>query len=312
MYKLAEKIPIYGEIVKAANRNMVTMINSVRASVFDNFVRLHPESTIEQRKTFANYVNTGSGRGDLGKFEGSVQELGMVFFAPRFAISKFQTPYVMAKMMRDPLLRKEAARDAVAYLGTGVTALLLAKYSGSKVGTDPRDPDFGKIVIGNTRYDIWGGNVQMARFMYNSMMSLVPNKYKKNIPTGKGWKGGAGTGDLIMRFVSYKLSPTVTIPLALSRGKDITGQPINVTKLNSNNIIARSLLPLFTTDAWQAAEDGGIVKALIAGGLSSQGVGVSTYEKDRAKKAVFHSTFKGSKFSPEKSKFKQHQIGSNQ
>ena len=62
------------------------------------------------------------------------------------------------------MVRKEAARDLVAFLGIGASVLGLAKMAGAEIETEPTSSDFGKIKIGNTRYDIWAGFQQFARF----------------------------------------------------------------------------------------------------------------------------------------------------
>ena len=281
MSRLAERIPIIGHIVRAGNRNMVTMLNSVRVGVFDDFVRRHPEATDEALRAFAKYVNAATGRGSLGSFERASADLSIVLFAPRFAVSRFQAPYFLFKGMATPGLRKEMARDLVALLGTGLSLLGLAWLAGARVGFDPRSPDFGKIRIGNTRIDIWAGEVQIFRFLYNSTLSLTPKKWRAKLPVMKGWKGGMELGDLVSRFISYKLSPTITIPLALVRGKDIMGQPINYTEWNPNNVIISSLAPLFIQDAWTVGENQGLVPGLLAGAASHQGLSISNYKDKR-------------------------------
>ena len=173
------------------------------------------------------------------------------------------------------------ARDLVALLGTGLSLLGLAWLAGARVGFDPRSPDFGKIRIGNTRIDIWAGEVQIFRFLYNSTLSLTPKKWRAKLPVMKGWKGGMELGDLVSRFISYKLSPTITIPLALVRGKDIMGQPINYTEWNPNNVIISSLAPLFIQDAWTVGENQGLVPGLLAGAASHQGLSISNYKDKR-------------------------------
>jgi hypothetical protein len=51
----------------------------------------------------------------------------------------------------EPFARREALKAALRLVGTLNLVLFLAKMEGAKVESDPRNADFGKIRIGNTR-----------------------------------------------------------------------------------------------------------------------------------------------------------------
>ena len=50
---------------------------------------------------------------------------------------------------------------------------MLAKLAGAEVGDDPEDSDFGKIIIGNTRIDIWGGIQQPMRLLMTGAIQIL-------------------------------------------------------------------------------------------------------------------------------------------
>ncbi|GAF81458.1 unnamed protein product, partial [marine sediment metagenome] len=157
MAQVIEKVPVIGHVVKASNRHMVTYLNMMRSAAFDQFLKKYPNATHAELTAWADAVNVFSGRGNVGKYANTANILSTFIFAPRFAISRAQTPYVFFKYIKMPRVRAEIAKDLVSTAGLGATVLTLAHLSGADVGLNPRDPDFGKIRIGDTRLDVWGG-----------------------------------------------------------------------------------------------------------------------------------------------------------
>jgi hypothetical protein len=262
---LAAKIPGFGAIVRGSERSMATTLNLLRSSAFDQFISSHPDTTIEQRKAFAAYVNVASGRGDLGSFNRATKELNSVFFAPRYAVSRFQLLYSPFKNIKDPVVRMEIAKDFAAFAGTGLAVLTIASLAGAKVGTDPESPDFGKIVMGHTHIDIWGGLQQPVRLIMQPILAGLDKTHlreteKKIDPLEAG-----------RRFLTYKLAPSVTIPAALLTGKDVVGNP-----QEPSETLLRSIVPLLGQDVFEVYKDtDDAATAAAVGALSFVGVGVN-------------------------------------
>jgi hypothetical protein len=263
----AERIPGYGKVVRASNRHMVTHLNLLRVGVFDKFLADNPDATLETKRAMARYINYASGRGSLGNFNSATKELNTVFFAPRYAVSRFQT-LLSPILIKDSTVRKEIAKDFAAYAGTGMSVLLLAAMAGARVGLDPEDSDFGKIIIGNTRIDIWGGLQQPVRLM---MSPIVIGLNRTGL---KETKRNLDLIDSARRFMSYKLSPAVTIPAQLLTGKSVIGEEMGIIETS-----LRSVTPLFvqdTIDVWRNNE--GIVKAAATAAATFSGIGVNEFE----------------------------------
>jgi len=263
----AERIPGYGKIVTASNRHMVTHLNLLRVGIFDKFLNDHPDASLETKQAMARYINYASGRGSLGNFNSATKELNTVFFAPRYAVSRFQA-ILSPVLIKDSTVRKEIAKDFTAYVGTGMAVLTLAHILGASVGIDPEDSDFGKIILGNTRIDIWGGLQQPVRLM---MSPIVVGLSRSGL---KDSKRNIDLIDATRRFMSYKLSPAVTIPAQLITGKSVIGEEIPMYET-----ALRSVTPLFmqdTFDVWNNNE--GIVKAAGAAAGTFVGIGVNEFE----------------------------------
>jgi hypothetical protein len=161
-------------------------------------------------KNMADVINTLTGRASLGPLEGMSKPLSLIFFSPRnwASVIKTTTPfafYHFGKMGKDGTLepsvaQKMAMADFMKYVGitAGFVAMAAARFNEddddeTEVVMDPTSSDFGKIILGNTRIDPWGGRIQMiiyqSRFMLNAFTKdgvtqplgsgpLVPNRFE--------------------------------------------------------------------------------------------------------------------------------------
>jgi len=265
--RLAEKIPVYGSIVRGSARHMRVFGNLMRKTEFDRYLDIFPDASIEELQHWANVINVFSGRGDLGKW--SPQGASTIFFAPRFAMSRIQTPYMMIKYRKNPRMRKEIAKyyASLGALATGVMGL--AKLSGYDLSDDPTDPDFGKIKVGNTRFDIWGGYQQPMRLLVRLA----------NFPAARAGLTEAEKADpleIVFRFAAFKMSPAITIPRELMTGEDIVGQPTSVLKTMANTVT-----PLVLDDIRDAYKLEGGKRAFAVGLATEFGIGATTYVQSR-------------------------------
>ena len=276
MSRVAEKIPLYGKIVKASDRNMVTGLNLLRTAAFDGFLEKFPNATHAELKAWADYVNVASGRGNLGQFKQAGNTLSLGFFAPRFAVSRIQTPFKVLQHWKEPRVRKEIAKDMVATVGAGVTVLALAKLAGYEVGDDFRSPDFLKIIVGNTKIDIFAGFQQPARVIMRTSGVLTDNLGLTDFGTEN-----LSPLELWGRFSSYKLNPIITMPLELMRGKSMVGEERTPTET-----AIESIMPMFLSDVRDAWRLEGPGQAAMVGGLTFFGVGANTYEKSGGAKTT--------------------------
>lgn len=272
MAQWIEKVPGVGAVVKASNRHMVTFLNLMRTSAFDQFLMKYPNATPRELKAWANWVNIASGRGDLGRASAIANELSLGIFAPRFAASRIETPFMAFKNWKHPRVRKEIAKDYAALAGLGGTALGLAHLAGFEVGLDPRSPDFGKIRVGDTRIDIWGGFQQPARLITRIGLGATD----KAGLTGKQLTEREKDIDpieLVSRFAAFKLAPSITVPTELYRGRSIVGEPMTPTET-----AIRSVTPMVYDDIFDAYRRDGLGVATASGVFNFLGVGTNTYE----------------------------------
>jgi len=281
MAHLPEKIPIIGKGIRASNRAYTGFLNKLRADVFDDLIKkadnlgLDPRKNATLSENIANFVNAGTGRGTLWNLEKHVVGLNSFFFSPRLMASRFNLLNPAYYIKLDPFVRKEALKSLFAFTGAGLTTLGLAKLGGAEVGLNPLSSDFGKIKLGNTRLDIWGGFQQYirttAQFVAGKTVSPISGKTAK---LGEGYRPDTRF-DVATRFLEYKTAPLVSFALALAKGQGSMGGELNVPKE-----VANRFTPMAIQDIIDIAKDNPDLIPVSVLGLF--GVGLQTY-KSRSK-----------------------------
>ena len=200
----------------------------------------------QEFKNAADVVNTMSGRSGLGKAEIAAPLLNYATFSARnwVSILKTSTPIglywysrlnseSMAKGFYKPSVAQKALlKDFMITFAT--TAAVVTGFAmrfnddddeETEVVLDPTSVDFGKIKIGDTRIDLWGGRIQtiilQARLLY-----LSNPKFFKEYMEQKGVKdwspmdGNERTmADVFGRYLSGRLHPTLGFALEFSQTK---------------------------------------------------------------------------------------------
>ena len=227
---LAEKLPFFGGLVKASNRAASGFLNKLRVDVFDDLVKSANAAGVTKEnptvvKNIAGFINNATGRGGLSpSFEKASEILNATFFSPRLMASRFNllNPFYYTRL--DPFTRKEALKAMGGLVSGGMSVLALADAAGAEVGLDPRSADFGKIKIGNTRYDIWGGFQQYAVLLSRlATQEMVSSTTGKEFQLGEGYKATTGA-DIVQRFFESKTSPLGSLAIGALRGKTALGE----------------------------------------------------------------------------------------
>lgn len=276
---LAGRIPLIGPLVKGSERAYTGYLNKLRVDVFANGAdRLReqgitPENNPEAYKQWASFINNATGRGNLGGLEMAAPALNALFFSPRYVASRINllNPATYAKMPAP--VRKMALKNAVAYVGFGALVLTLAAAAGADVEPDPRSSDFGKIRVGDTRYDIWAGFQQVVR-----LIAQVTSGQRKSTKTGEITELSADKfpyetrGDVAMRFFRSKLSPTTGTIANLMEGKNIVGEEVTIQGEAVKNVV-----PLYLQDIHGIYEEEGPSGVITSMVPAFFGIGVQSY-----------------------------------
>ena len=261
---LARYIPL----VRRSERAYITYLNKLRADTFDSMAsvweRTGYEATVKDYKELAKFINNASGRGSLGKLEESAPFLSGILFSPRLQASRIRIAESL--LTGTTPVRKEVAKTLAAFVGAGLLILALAKLAGAEVGDDPLSADFGKIRIGKTRLDIWGGFQQYARFTSTLIMGM-----KKSTISGQTYE--ANRLQIIQQFLRSKLMPTLSFFYDLMAGRTYIGEKMDLDVQQAYQRLA----PMFVQDMVDAINSEGLVGGLIAS-PGVLGVGIVSYD----------------------------------
>ena len=281
---LPEKIPLIGKLFKGSQDAFTGWQYRTRADVFDRLADVIQKSDGDI-EGLGKFVNSFTGRGDMGKLEPASDTLNKLFFAPRFLKANIDslTGYIFNKNMSSQV-RKMAAIASLKRLGATAITLGLVDIIGRAFGHDdiiewdPRSSSFGTIKIGNTRFDITGGMKSIvtlaARLLtLSSKSSSTGIVSKLNDPRF----GAKKAGDVLVDFANGKLSPGARLALNLLNNEDFKGR-----EMTAGGIALEVFEPIPISNARELMDDPNsapIILALISDAL---GVGTNTYgiEKD--------------------------------
>ena len=281
--RILQKIPGIGHIVRFAERNYVGFLNKLRVDVFSLYADeliskgFTPTKNMNMFKSAAEIVNTFSGRGTLGRLDDMAKPLNTVFFSPRLISARFHalSPLWYAKQPKPVRIR--ALKDFGKFVTVGMTTMALIKLWGGDnidVELDPRSSDFGKIRIGNTRWDIWGGFQQWAR-----TVAQIAAKETKSTMTGeirvldRSKYPFTTQKDVGQRFIENKLAPVPSLIKELMSGaKTFSGEDMTV-----GNTLWEKIIPMYIQDITDAYNEDGLGLAIRAGVPAFFGVGVQTW-----------------------------------
>lgn len=293
----AERVPG----VKASNRAYAGYLNKLRADVFTSLYRDAKALGLDVSNTkltrdIAKFINTATGRGQLGGVLSSGRPLmNAVFFSPGLMASRIQTLNPQYYMSLDPFVRKQALTSLASAAGFVSTLLGLAALGGADVEMDPRSSDFGKIKIGNTRYDIAGGFSQyltlysrLSAYLYNQTQPLEDRIGEYKTATGKLRQYGTDFGersayDAIHDFFRNKLSPVPSLGVEIFEGQNVVGDPVEIIDMEQFGVPVpgRSILervsPMFLQDYLEIAEEHGLLKGAVRAAPALIGVGIQNY-----------------------------------
>lgn len=286
MSQLGGRIPILGVGVRASNRAYTGFLNKLRADVFDDLYKKGQALGVSDDprflKSLGTYINAATGRGPLripgvGGLSGSELlekssvALNTILFSPRLLASRLSLIDPTFYTRLHPFVRKQAIRDLMTFASTGATVLGMLKLNGMQVSSDPRNSDFGKGRIGNTRFDIWGGFQQpivaATRLLTNQMISSTTGR---EFTLGDGFRATTRK-DILQRFLESKQAPVISLMNSMLTGKTISGQPVRL----SSEIVNR-FVPMFLGDLFEVTREHGVSKGWMAI-PGAFGVGIQSY-----------------------------------
>lgn len=270
--------------VRASGRAYTGFLNKTRADVFDLLDDLaraqgHNVENLKFERDLARLIGSMTGRGPLPQsLKGAATFLNATFFSPRLMAGRIDllfAPITYAKA--DPFVRKQALKSMLRLYAAGGAILTLAAAAGGKVNLDPRNADFAKVRISNTRIDIFGGFQQYVRLLAQvASGTIVSSATGKKLTLGAEF-GELSRKDIIERFGVGKFAPPTSFVYDFFKGTDYEGEPFNIKKA-----ALQRLIPFIAQDLHDLYRETGSIPASVGGaGLIGFGIGVQTYSNRR-------------------------------
>jgi hypothetical protein len=271
--QLAHKLPG----IRASERAYVTTANAMRAysfySIASQWVGTGKAADFSKLGKVLNHL---TGRGSLGALKNLAPALNVTFFAPKLTISHVQkvtdlNPFQDGKFYWSPT-QKILAADLVAAFGTGMLILwLLSMRKGVEVEFNAKSSDFGKIRMGDTRIDFWGGYSQIMRLVAN-----LATGEKKSTITGEEYD--ISRMEVVARYLQTKLSPVAGAALDAYRGEDFKGSLLTPDLESISKQFYQRFTPLFLQDTADAIYYQGLnTGSILTSSLALHGIGAMTY-----------------------------------
>lgn len=267
--KLVNRVPG----IKQAEHSFNATLDVMRLEAFSKYAEvleadgITPASNPKAYKDLARRINSMSGRGDLGRLNKYTEALNVPFFSPRLIKSRLDMLNPVEYMRLDPAVRKIALKQTAKITAALVGTMLTAKLAGAEVSTDIESSEFGKIKVGNTRYDVSGG---MSRYLRVALQ--LASRLKD------GDMGEAAS--LLLREGRKNLSPAVSYGVNAAVGEDVQGEEFGWQK-DSIELVT----PLMIQDLMQAFDEEGLTGSLKS--LPSVvGIGTQTYGSETGSRYV--------------------------
>lgn len=298
---IPEKIPGYKRLYQASQEAYAGFLYRQRMDIFDKYIDVAKKTGVELNdKELANIgemVNSLTGRGTFGaKYEtGAINDINNIFFSPRLIKSHFDVlGYQAAKNALtkegSKFVAKEAAKNLLKIISGTAAVLTVAKMANpNSVSLDPRSSDFGKIKIGNTRFDVSGGMGSLVTLASRLMPTKNKGKwgrYSKSSTTGKISEIGSDTygskqgRDVIFDFAENKLSPMAALVNHLAiKGRDFKGNKPTVA-----GEVKSLVAPIGVQNLFENAKDPKAANLVLTTIADALGISTNTYGKEDFKK----------------------------
>jgi len=271
---LPTKIPIVGRLFSAAEVSYEAGAMRMRADVADLVYKLAENNKVDMKNklevgSLNELVNSMTGRGSLGRLEGAAKTTNIVFFSVKLFKSGIDTLTLHAGSEMSVFARKQAAINLLKIVSSIGTILAISNaIDDDSVEWDPRSANFGKIRVGNMRFDLTGGMSSLiilaARVGTQSTKSSVTDVVSKY---GQGYGSPDGM-DAIWNFTENKFSPMFSVIKELVNQKTFDGEkPTFVNQLKNVSI------PILVETGMEAYQKEGLANALLV--MIADGIGVS-------------------------------------
>jgi hypothetical protein len=275
---LLQKIKYLGPLAMRSSEAQNIMVSALRESHMDRLTERFPNVTDSELALWADHVNSITGTANWEGSGTTEKVLNKVFISTRFMVSRFKSPYDIAKSIKAGEYRvaRLQLEDWAWYFGMRLLALSSLKMLlGDDIEvniTDLSKSDFGKIKYtngaGTTRvYDPWSGYQQGARLLLSVPAEFWESKITKEDEFDL--KKIAGN------YLEYRLNPVFPSAMMMVTGEDVFGKEVT-----TGEAVMKSTTPLIMQNVIEnIVNENGAEDALASAFFDF--IGVGSYAEDQ-------------------------------
>lgn len=287
------RIPGVGRAFNASEVAYSGFADNLRMSIYKNQIRLADDLgeglSPQVRKNIAKEVNSLTGRGGFGSSEAIANKANIAFYSLRFLKSNVDTlllhPAGIGVGGVGSEAQKTAAKNLVKIIAGTAAVLGTAKaLKPNSVQFDPRSSDFGKIKVGDTRFEVTGGMdglITLAARVLSRSTKSTSNGSITKLNTGKF--GSTSDFDEIVNYITGKTSPVASVGLDILKGKTFSGRKPTV-----GGELGGLVEPLNVKNYTELKSDKNSANILAAVIADTLGVSTNTYKPTSGGKPVFN------------------------
>jgi hypothetical protein len=282
---LPDRIPLIGKVFKASEVAFKGSGLRMRTDLFDLLEKNAKGNGVNTTdsawlKDTGKMINALTARGQWGK-RGEGTFVRIFLWAPKMLKANLDvmSMHGLGAGFKTNWARKQAAINLLKIVGETATVMMIAKaINPDSVEPNPTSSDYGKIKIGETRFDITGGKAAIvtlaARLIKNHSKSATTDLIT---PYGEGY-GERSRFDAILDFLMNKVTPPISLITQWLKGETRQGEEFT---------IGRSVYSGFTPISLQNFIDlkDGVSADKIAGAIIDIiGISANTYDNATVKR----------------------------
>jgi hypothetical protein len=281
------QIPIIGRLFKASEEAFTASAYYMRYRTAKMYLHIAENAGVNlndklELESIGKLVNSLTARGYTGRQGSEPGIVNNVLWSPKMIKSHldvlFIQPLSFNRTKFSSFAQKRAAINLVRIImGQAAVLFIASRIWPESVEEDPRSSDFGKIRIGNTRYDISGGSAALIVLAFRAISFAAKQGVIKDsggrVKTAEELGFGMTFWDLIVNFFENKMSPVASVVKDYFKGEHFGGEPVTPASVSEALFVPLPVENFY--ESLEKAEGANIISGAIAENL---GISVQTYE----------------------------------
>jgi len=308
---MPERVPYAGRMFKASQTAFEGAAIRMRTDLYDLLSKTAEEAgqNVTDKiwiEDVGRVINSLTARGAWGK-RGEPAIVRVILWAPKMLKANLDvlTAHGAGAGLETGFARKEAALNLLKIVGSTAVLLAMAAAMGADVEDDPRSTDFGKIKVGDTRFDVTGGAASIitlaARLLsgsYKSASTGLVHNYGTKFAARTRW-------DAFIDFLTNKTSPPARVVVDMLKGKNWKGEPFTWS-----GAAYQALTPISVQNAIKLKDEAsadrvlGVIADFVGMNTQSFTASEKTWDEEQSKEMKqFHDRLGADKFKEANKKY---------